>query len=129
MSRLFLPAALSLATLSLAGAGAATARPIDADWPEVARASDGDCVLTVTANGRFLRISASGLGPGETARYGLANGTMRPIVWRVRADGNGEFARYYLPWRENHGDAQVTITLASARCTLSADFPFRAYTG
>lgn len=112
----------ALAAACLALAGAASARPIDAAWPELARAEQNDCVLSVTGNGRFYRVVASGLGAGKSARYYLANGDMRPIDWRVLADGNGEFARYYLPFRENHGAARVTVSIDSADCNLTVGF-------
>lgn len=118
-----------LAVACLVLAGPASARPIDAAWPEVVRAEQGECSLSITGDGRFFRIAASGLGAGERARYVLENGDMRPIDWQVRADSNGEFARYYLPWRENHGDSQVTVSIDSASCRLTVGFPFRAYTG
>ena len=78
----------------------------------------------MTGNGRFYRIAVTGLGSGESARYFVSNGTMRPIDWAVRADGSGSFARYYLPYRENHGDSTVALSLTSVGCNLSASFPF-----
>ena len=54
-----------------AAAPLAAAEPIDARWNEVARDRDGDCRLTVTSEGRFFRIAASGLGAGEQARLVL----------------------------------------------------------
>lgn len=116
-----------LALLAVLGGGTtvpAAAHPIDADWTEVARIDDGDCTLVVTGNGRFYRIATTGLGSGEAARYFLGNGSMRPIDWAVRADSSGDFARYYLPYRENHGDSTVSLSLTSASCSLSVSFAF-----
>ena len=99
--------------------------PADSHWPEVARVADGDCAIVVTGNGRFYRIAASGLGPGAPGRYVLANGDMKPIDWLVRADASGQFARYYLPFRWHRRGGEVTVSVTSERCAISASFPWQ----
>lgn len=107
-------------------AGTATAvEPIDSGWPELARARNGDCALSVTGNGRFYRISVSGLGAGAPGRFFLANGDMKPLDWTIRAAGDGGFARYYLPFRWHRSGGDVTVSVESARCDLSTTFAWR----
>ena len=115
---------IACATLAFAIAvgSAHAAEAVDAGWSEIARDRDGDCRLKVTSEGRFFRIAASGLGAGEPARFFLSNGDMKPIAWTVRADGDGEFARYYLPFRWHRDGDAVAISLESGRCELFAAF-------
>ena len=111
--------------LTLAASAAAAAGPIDSTWPEVARAEDGDCALSVTGNGRFYRIAASGLGADASGRFLLSNGDMKPLDWTIRATGNGGFARYYIPFRWNREGGDVLVSLQSARCTISTGFAWQ----
>lgn len=104
------------------------ARPIDADWPEVASASDGRCTLSITGNGQVYRIAIEGLEPGEAGRYLLTNGDMTPIDWSIRANGEGLFARYYMPFRWSHEGGTVTVALRSEGCAVTASFPWRRAT-
>jgi hypothetical protein len=118
-------AILPLVALTLAASAASAADPIDADWPEVARVQDGNCELSVTGNGRFYRIAASGLGGDAPGRFFLSNGDMKPLDWSIRSTGNGEFARYYLPFRWHREGGAVLVSLESARCNLAASFAWR----
>ncbi|MEA3263431.1 MAG: hypothetical protein U9R07_08095 [Pseudomonadota bacterium] len=115
-----------LAALLVAGPAAAMA---DSDWPVLAEASDADCALTITGNGRFVLIAAEGLGEGSPARYQLRNGDMKPIDWSVRADAAGRFARYYVPFRWGQRGGTVQVEVISDSCRLSASFPWERYTG
>lgn len=117
-------AAFALLAVSFAGVASA-AEPIDANWSEVAAARDGDCRMTVTGEGRFFRIAATGLAPGERARLFLSNGDMKPLDWTIRADRGGEFARYYLPFRWHRGGDTVAVALESEGCALFAAFDWR----
>ena len=101
------------------------AEPIEAGWSEVARDRDGDCQMSVTGEGRFFRIAARGLGSGEPARFSLSNGDMKPIAWTVRADDQGAFARYYLPFRWHRDGDTVAVSLASGKCELFAAFDWQ----
>ena len=121
MTRLMI-AALALCAL---GTPALAVTPVDADWSEVARDRDGDCRLVVTGEGRFFRLAATGLAPGERARLYVANGDMKPLGWTVRADGNGAFARYYLPFRWHRGGDTVAVSLNGGGCELFAAFDWR----
>ena len=117
-ARTFLPA-LALALLATT---ATASEPIDAQWPEVARTQDGDCALSVTGNGRFYRIEASGLGAEAPGRLFLSNGDMKPLDWSIRAADDGGFARYYLPFRWHRDGGEVLVSVQSARCDLAATF-------
>ena len=118
-------AILPLLALSLAASAAPAAGAIDSAWPEVARAQDGDCALSVTGNGRFYRIVASGLGADAPGRLVLANGDMKPLDWTIRAAGDGGFARYYLPFRQHRDGGEVLVSVESARCSVATTFAWR----
>ena len=120
-TRTFLPAL----ALALSATTATASVPIDASWPEVARAQDGDCELSVTGNGRFYRIAASGLGSEAPAQFFLANGDMKPLDWSIRAAGDGGFARYYLPFRWHRNGGEVLVSVQSERCDLAATFAWQ----
>ena len=116
--RLFALLFVANAGLAVTPAGGA----VDSQWSEVVRAEEGDCTLTVTGNGKAYRIAATGLGSGAQGRYRLSNGDMVPIDWTIRADGEGEFARYYLPFRWHRRGGTVAVEVATPRCTISAAF-------
>lgn len=118
-------ALVPILALCFAAGAAMAVEPIDANWPEVARAGDGDCTLSVTGNGQFYRIAASGLGADAPGRLLLANGDMKPLDWTIRASADGGFARYYLPFRWNRGGDDVLLAVASERCDLSATFAWK----
>lgn len=123
MSRIAARAAVGIA-LSIATAQSGFAAT-DSGWAEVARARDGGCALSVTGNGRYFRIAASGLEPGASGRFVLTNGDMPPLDWRVRADGSGDFARYYLPFRWHREGDTVAVAIDGGGCALSASFDWR----
>ena len=118
-------AVVPLLALCFAAGTATAVEPTDSSWPEVARARDGGCALSITGNGRFYRIAASGLGAGAPGRFFLANGDMKPLDWTIRAADDGGFARYYLPFRWHRSGGDVTVSVESARCTLSARFAWQ----
>ena len=118
-------ALLPLLALNLAASAATAAGPVDSGWPEVARAEEGACALSVTGNGQFYRIAASGLGAGAPGRFFLSNGDMKPLEWTIRATGDGGFARYYLPFRWNRAGGDVLVSVESARCTISTGFAWQ----
>ncbi|MFM5886469.1 MAG: hypothetical protein ACKOQ3_14275 [Novosphingobium sp.] len=118
---------LGLATASAAPASGA---PLGADWPVVAAASDGDCALEVTGNGKIFLIAATGLGAGTAGRYRISNGDMVPIDWTITATGGGRLARYYLPFRWGHAGeriegGRVEVSIATADCSVRAAFPWK----
>ena len=114
-----------LLALCFAAATAAAVEPADSSWAEVARVRDGGCALSVTGNGQFYRIAASGLGAGAPGQLILSNGDMKPLDWTIRAATDGGFARYYLPFRWHRTGGNVTVSVESARCDLSTTFAWR----
>ena len=116
---------LPLIALFFAVTAATAVEPVDSGWPEVVRAEDGDCALSVTGNGRFYRIAAAGLGADASGRFLLSNGDMKPLDWTIRATGNGGFARYYIPFRWNREGGDVRISLQSERCDLNTTFAWQ----
>ena len=93
-------------------------------WPLLAFASDDDCQLAISSSGRAMQIRAAGLIPGETLRFTIINGDMKPIRLSLRASNNGALLRYYLPFRLNRDGGMVDVTVAGARCTLGASAPW-----
>ena len=118
-------ALVPMLALCLVASAAAAADPIDSGWPEVARARDGDCELSVTGNGRFYRIAASGLGADAAGRFFLSNGDMKPLDWSIRAAGDGGFTRYYLPFRWHRDGGEVLVAVESAQCAVSTTFAWK----
>ena len=111
--------------LTLSSTAATAGETVDGRWSEVARARDGDCRMTITGNGRFYRVAATGLAPGERGRFVLTNGGMTPLDWSVRADAGGGFARYYLPFRWHRAGDTVAVALDTPSCGISASFDWR----
>ena len=119
---------LAIAAVGLAIGAAAPSHavePVEGGWSEIARDRDGDCRLSVTGEGRFFRIAATGLRPGERARLFLSNGDMKPLDWSIRADGRGEFARYYLPFRWHRDGDTVAVSLTGGECAVATAFDWR----
>lgn len=101
-------------------------------WQQVAYDEDQGCEAEVRGNGQIYYIYAIGLGEGARARYHLANGDMKPIDWAIRADANGEFARYYIPFRFDPHYAEVTrhsgtveINISTVECSLELSFEWQ----
>lgn len=118
-------AALLTLTSSASAQSSAADRPqLSATWPVLDQARGGDCTLSITSNGRFMQVLASGLIPGEAVRFGLTNGDMRPVLLTVYANGAGRFQRYYIPFRFNRDGGTVAATLGGARCSLTAAAPW-----
>lgn len=119
---------LFLALPLLAVAGSASAYDpivVDRGWPQLAHAKSGDCEAEARGNGQIVYIYATGLKPDEPAHYYLTNGDMKPIDWDIQADGNGEWARYYIPNRPSHSGGAVNVTIAAGQCTLNLAFQWR----
>jgi hypothetical protein len=95
--------------------------------PVVASGVDetGDCRIDVAGNGRFYKLTARGLEPGETARLVLFNEDMRPIERSVRIRGDGSWAEFYMPALPRYRDGVVHAYLTGARCDLEVAFAWR----
>ena len=116
---------LASMAMGFAVAPATAANPVDSGWPQLSRVRDGACALSVTGNGQFYRIAASGLGAGAAGRLFLSNGDMKPLDWTIRATGDGGFARYYLPFRWNREGGNVVVSVESARCSVATGFAWQ----
>jgi hypothetical protein len=94
------------AALAATAASAAAYDPIvlKRGWYRVDAFDDGECAGEVGTNGKFYVISASGFAPGEPAFLTITNGDMHPIERAVRADGNGNWQDYYVPFRPNRDE-------------------------
>lgn len=119
-----IPAVLSLAAV-LAG-GAATAYDplvLARGWYRVDVFESEGCAGEVGTNGRFYVISASGFAPREPALLTITNGDMKPVERAVRADAQGNWREYYIPFRFNRGEGDtVEVTLAADSCMVPLAF-------
>lgn len=92
-------------------------------WERVDAFESEQCAGEVGTNGKFYVISASGFVPGEPAFLTITNGDMTPIERVVRADRQGEWRDYYIPFRYNRGEGDfVTVTLAGESCVVPLGF-------
>ncbi len=115
-------------TAIVAGPAAAAYDPIvvKRGWERVDSFASDDCAGEVGSNGRFYVISVRGFAPGERAFLTITNGDMRPIERTVRANEQGAWSDYYIPFRPNGGDsARVTVTLAGEGCVVPLGFEWR----
>lgn len=92
------------------------------DWYRVTKFANTACTGEVGTNGRFYVLTVDGLEPGEPAYLTIANGDMRRIERAVKADGEGRWRDYYIPFRFNRDGGNVSVTLASETCTVPFDF-------
>jgi hypothetical protein len=116
-------AALCLGTLILTAQSAA-ARSITDSWPLLGFARDRACELTIIGNGKTMQIAATGLLPGERARFRLSNAGMKPIDWRVLANRNGAWSQHYIPFLWHHQGGTVSVSLEGSTCRLTASAPW-----
>ncbi len=119
-----IPAALTLAAI-LAGGAAAAYDPLvlARGWYRVDAFERDGCAGEVGTNGRFYVISVSGFAPSEAAFLTITNGDMKPIERAVRADGQGNWREYYIPFRFNRGEGDVVgVTLAGKSCVVPLEF-------
>lgn len=86
---------------------------------------EDDCRIEVSGNGRFYRLDAWGLEPGEAARLVLFNQDMRPIERTVRARQDGTLAEFYVPALPRYRSGVVQAIVTGARCDLRVDFAWQ----
>ena len=104
-------AALTVAAVPLGAANPGQAILLDA-------ARSHGCTLTLADAGTSLLIRAGGLVPGESYRFTLTNGDMKPVDFAAYANGEGRLIQYYTPFRFGQPGGLVQIRLAAANCTL-----------
>jgi hypothetical protein len=127
----FIPMLLAAATfIALSGPAAAVDEIVaERGWQRAAYAERDDCRVEVRGNGQIYRIAGAGLRPGEVVRFRLTNADVRPIEYRVVADGNGGWVKFYMPFLWNRAGGTVTVELESASCRLDLAFDWARQTG
>ena len=104
-------AALTASTAPLAAAGPGAAVLLDS-------ARSHGCTLTLADAGTAWLIKANGLIPGESYRFTLTNGDMKPVDFAAYANGEGNLVQYYTPFRFGRPGGIVQVRLAAANCTM-----------
>jgi len=99
-------------------------------WQTVAQADDEEgCEAWALSNGKIFRISGGGLRPGEAVSFHLENDDMKPLDYRIVADGEGTWSKFYMPFRWNRAGGEVTVSMESASCSLTLSFPWTRQNG
>ena len=112
-----------VALLALAGPAGALDEFVTArGWNQVDYAEDGACRAEVRGNGQFYRIAGQGLRPGEVVRFHLQNEDIRPVEYRVVANGDGSWREFYVPFVWHLEGGLVRVDLASETCSLNLSF-------
>ena len=109
--------------LALSGSAGAVDEIVAArGWSQVDYAENGQCRAEVRGNGQFYRIAGQGLQPGEVVRLRLQNEDIKPLEYRVVANGDGAWRNFYVPFVWQHEGGTVNIGLASESCSLNLSF-------
>lgn len=117
---------LTLPLLACAtGASAYDPIVLDRGWQQLAHDRNGDCAAEARSNGQAVYILATGLGSDAAGHYSLTNGEVSPVDWDIQADGNGEWARYYIPYVPSRRGGTVNVTISTGRCNLDLAFTWR----
>ena len=91
-------------------------------WTQVDYAEAGACRAEVRGNGQFYRIAGQGLRPGEVVRLRLQNEDVKPIEYRMIANGDGAWRNFYVPFVWHLEGGIVQVGLASESCSLNLSF-------
>ena len=91
-------------------------------WEQVDYVEDGGCRAEVRTNGQFYRIAGAGLQPGETVSFHLANEDIRPVEYRIVANSDGMWRKFYVPFLWHRDGGTVWVDLQSASCSLALSF-------
>jgi hypothetical protein len=112
-----------LAALTLTGPAVALDEIVGArGWAQVDYAEIGDCRAEVRGNGQFYRIAGQGLQPGEVVRFHLQNADLEPVEYRIAANPNGAWRKFYVPFLWGRQGGTVSVDLESASCDLNLSF-------
>ena len=123
MPSTFLRLGMLGAAVGLAGPAAAIDEIVaERGWSQVDYAEDGDCRAEVRTNGQFYRIAGAGFAPGEAALFHLANSDVRPVEYRVVADSDGAWRKFYVPFLWHREGGTVVVGLQGASCSLELSF-------
>jgi len=111
----------------------ATSAALAQSWigPVVARGEDPDnnCLVEVSGNGRFYRLDAYGLEPGQSMQLVIYNENMRPIQRTVRSSSGGTWSDFYMPALPLRDSGLAQADLFGAGCELSVQFAWHRPTG
>ena len=111
------------AAIALAGPAAALDEIVaERGWSQVDYAEDGDCRAEVRTNGQFYRIADQGVQPGEVIEFQLQNADVRPVEYRIAANSDGAWRKFYVPFLWGRDGGTVTVDLQSSRCDLDLSF-------
>ena len=114
------------AVLGLSGPAAALDEIVAArGWQQVDYAENGACRAEVRGNGRFYRIAAEGVRPGEIVRFHLQNEDIKPVEYNVVANGDGAWREFYVPFLWHRDGGTVRVNLESESCNLSLSFAWQ----
>jgi hypothetical protein len=109
--------------VALAGPAAALDEIVAArGWSQVDYAEQDKCRAEVRTNGQFYRIAGAGFAPGEAALFHLVNADVRPVEYRVVADSDGAWRKFYVPFLWHRDRGTVTVDLQGANCSLELSF-------
>jgi hypothetical protein len=123
-------AAASLTAFASSAAAAYDPIVLARGWYRVDAFRSENCAGEIGTNGQFFVISANGFAPGEPATLTITNGDMRPIEREVRANGEGWWRDYYIPFRPNRGEGdRVTVTLTGETCRVPLGLAWRRAKG
>jgi|SRR5688572_14713332 hypothetical protein len=112
-----------LAILALSGPAMALDEIVEArGWQQVDYVEQGQCRAEVRSNGLFYRIAGQGQRPGEEVRLFLQNEDIRPVQYRVVANGQGRWREFYVPFVWHLEGGTVRVNMASERCNLDLSF-------
>ncbi len=112
-----------LAFLALAGPALALDEIVAArGWTQVDYAEIGDCRAEVRTNGQFYRIAGQGVQPGEVVSFRLQNAGVRPVEYRIAANSDGAWRKFYVPFLWGRDGGTVSVDLQSASCNLDLSF-------
>lgn len=115
--------------LCAASASAYDGIVLERGWERVDFAESGPCQAEVGTNGRFYVIAVYGMEAREQASFTLSNGGMRPIQRVVRADGEGVWTDYYVPFRWGVDGGTVDAQVSSESCTVALSFDWKRFRG
>jgi hypothetical protein len=131
ISKVVRPLALAAALIAFTGPAAAWDEiVVERGWAIVAETGDSeDCRAWALSNGKIMRFSAAGLAPGEEVSFHLENDDMRPLDYRLVADGSGTWSKFYVPFRWDRAGGLVTVSMDSASCSLTLSLPWTRQNG
>ena len=106
----FLRLGVLAAALSLTGPAAALDEiVVERGWSQV-------------DNAEFYRIAGQGVQPGEVIEFQLRNADVRPVAYRIAANSDGAWRKFYVPFLWGRDGGTVSVDLQSASCALDLSF-------